>query len=792
MYGSDEEHANWLRTFSGGKLKTSAGNLPPFNTYTGEYDSPIDPGAPHMDNPVGLSEKVFVAGDPRAGENPLLLSFHTLFLREHNRQCDLLVEKHPDWSDEQLYQYARKIVGAEIQAIVYNEWLPAMGVHLPEYEGYKPDVNPQLMNVFTAATFRMGHTLLNSRLMRVDADGNEMPEGHMLLRDAFFNPFPVMDMGLEPFLKGMAIQNQQSFDSKVIDDVRNFLFGPPGAGGLDLVSINLARGRERGLPDYNTVRAAFGLQRYTFFQQINNNPDVYIKLLGLYDSINDVDPWVGMLAETRMPGALFGPTVMKIMEVQFTALRDGDRFFFENDPILSEEEKAKISKTTLHDIIMLNTGVKLMQDEVFASTPPEEICDNMTVDVAGNVFTETGLPVPDVNVRIMNTSSTPMELFSSPEGDFYFFGVPSCDVNMIGMEKNEDVTNGVSTADLVFIQQHILGIRPLNSPYKVIAADADNNGRITALDQIQIRKAILGISTEFPNNSSWRFVAADYEFQTADPLSEDFPEVVTVDGVLSLDMDIEFVAIKVGDVTNDVDPDGLQDAPLEGRGLFALELDDMELEAGQVYDIAFSSDRLSDIGAFQFGLDYEEGVLEFLGIRPGVLTGLSEENFGIFPEEGMVTASWFKASDIQQADEEPLFYLSFRALQNGRLSEQLRLNGSKTKAEAYDPYLEPMGLALEFNAPSSLPSEAAFALYQNRPNPFTASTVIPFRIPNQGWARLTVFDAAGKLLLSKEGDFGAGYNEWQVKRSELPVSGLLYYRLETDEGTATERMIVAD
>ncbi|MDV7399903.1 peroxidase family protein, partial [Arthrospira platensis SPKY1] len=118
-----------------------AGNLPPYNTYSGERDGPIDPNAPHMDNPVGLTQKLFVCGDPRANENPVLLSMHILFVREHNRLCEELAQQHPDWNDEQLYQHARKLVSGLIQSVHYDEWLPTVGVNLPPYQGYNPNVH---------------------------------------------------------------------------------------------------------------------------------------------------------------------------------------------------------------------------------------------------------------------------------------------------------------------------------------------------------------------------------------------------------------------------------------------------------------------------------------------------------------------------------------------------------------------------------------------------------------------------------------------------------------------------
>ena len=153
VYGSDEDRAAYLRSFVDGKLKVSSGNFLPFNTTTGELNDPVDPNAPHMDNENPMNDKLFVAGDARANENILLIAFHTLFVREHNRLCDELKAEFPNWTDEELYQYARKLNSSFIASIVYNEWLPAMGVHLPEYSGYDSAINPNISNVFSCCCF---------------------------------------------------------------------------------------------------------------------------------------------------------------------------------------------------------------------------------------------------------------------------------------------------------------------------------------------------------------------------------------------------------------------------------------------------------------------------------------------------------------------------------------------------------------------------------------------------------------------------------------------------------------
>jgi len=159
----------------------------------------------------------------------------------------------------------------------------------------------------------------------------------------------------------------------MVDDVRNFLFGSPNQGGLDLASINIHRGRERGIANFNTIREDFGLPRVSNFQEICDDLDVINILTGLYGNVDNIDAWVGLVAEKHMPNAMFGETILTIMERQFQALRDGDRFYFENDPAFSENDIKKIKESKLQDVIMRNTNIELMQEDVFNAMPHEDI-----------------------------------------------------------------------------------------------------------------------------------------------------------------------------------------------------------------------------------------------------------------------------------------------------------------------------------------------------------------------------------------------------------------------------------
>jgi hypothetical protein len=355
VYGSDEERANALRTNDGtGKLKTSEGNLLPFNTE----------GLP---NAGGPSDTLFLAGDVRANEQVALTAMHTLFVREHNRLAEEYASQHPNWDGEQIYQKAREIVGAQMQVITYNEYLPALLGRraLSRYRGYDSEVNARIGNLFSAAAYRYGHSALSPTILRLDSDGNEIAEGNLSLSEAFFAPFRIIDQGgIEPVLRGLSAQLCQRVDPLVVDDVRNFLFGEPGSGGFDLVSLNIQRGRDHGLPGYNDVREALGLTRAQDFEDVSSDSEIQDRLSSIYESVDNMDVWVGGLSEDPLLNSHVGELFYTVIVMQFEDLRDGDRFWYERT--LSNDEIRKVERTKLSDIIRRNTNIdREIPDDVF-------------------------------------------------------------------------------------------------------------------------------------------------------------------------------------------------------------------------------------------------------------------------------------------------------------------------------------------------------------------------------------------------------------------------------------------
>jgi peroxidase len=372
VYGSDATRAAALREFVGGRLKTSAGNLLPFNTA----------GLPNATIGLTPDAELYLAGDVRANENPQLLALHTLFMREHNRLAAEAAARNPGWTDEQLYQHARRIVIAELQDITYTEFLPAVlgqgtpaAVALQAYRGYRVDVNPGISTEFATAAYRFGHSLLGDEVGFLDNQGNEV-RTPLSLRNSFFNVSVVSATGIDPILKYLASDRAQEMDAVVIDDVRNFLFGAPGQGGFDLAALNIQRGRDHGLPDYNTVRAAYGLPRLTSFAQISSSPAVQQSLQATYGSVDKVDLWVGGLAETHLPGSSLGATFTRIIVDQFTRLRDGDRFWYQN--VLPAPVARSIQATSFSDVIRRNTQLTNLQADVFM----------FRTSIGGNVFAD--------------------------------------------------------------------------------------------------------------------------------------------------------------------------------------------------------------------------------------------------------------------------------------------------------------------------------------------------------------------------------------------------------------------
>ena len=379
IYGSSQSVADAMRTFSDGLLKTSPGNMLPYNNST--YFTADQLTALNMANDSGAvsADQLFATGDRRGNENLELTTLETLFVRNHNLLANELALNHPNWTDEELYQEARKLNIAVYQNIVYNEWIPAVlgPKALPAYKGYNPKINASISNEFSTVAYRFGHSMVSPTIARENNNGQTLADNVPLAYDFFdpnlLNPSGAIDpltglasTDIGPILKGEADGDGQAMDMMAIADIRNLLFGNGGFGGQDLIALDIQRGRDHGIPDYNTLRAAYGLTPITDFSQISLYVSADAWDQAYPGGLTTVDAFEGGMAESHLPNSDVGPLFQAIMVDQFRRLRDGDRFFYLNEPFVNEESHLFQLENSLAKIIEANTNITNLQPAVIS------------------------------------------------------------------------------------------------------------------------------------------------------------------------------------------------------------------------------------------------------------------------------------------------------------------------------------------------------------------------------------------------------------------------------------------
>jgi large repetitive protein len=407
---------------------------------------------------------------------------------------------------------------------------------------------------------------------------------------------------------------------------------------------------------------------------------------------------------------------------------------------------------------------------------------HLTGTITGNVSTETSDNVLDVKVQL--GGSTLLPITTNQSGTFTFPSMPVGGSYTVQPDKNNDYKNGVSTLDLVQIQKHLLGIKKLESPYKMIAADANNSKSITAIDLIELRKLILGIYTELPSNSSWRFVDRSYAFPDPyNPWEQVWPESVALNP-LSLGMNkADFYGIKVGDVNNTVKANALS-VVVRGSGkVLDLVIDDRQVSNGETFEVPVYAGMSDNLEGMQFTFDLNAG-LEVIDVKGGTMD-VTSENFG-WLDNHTLSSSWNKAEGINVDQTTPLFTLVLRAGNDTRLSQSIKIISSPTSPEAYSSDNTILDLGLKFRGADIY----SFELLQNEPNPFSGKTQIGYVIPSNGEVTLTLFDLAGRQLYNETVNGVKGLNKIEISKEQIGAQGLVYYQVQFQGFTATKKMMI--
>lgn len=401
--------------------------------------------------------------------------------------------------------------------------------------------------------------------------------------------------------------------------------------------------------------------------------------------------------------------------------------------------------------------------------------------ISGTTATEEGRTVNSVAVTAeANSPEFPKTITTGTDGYYQIEGPAGIDYT-VSPAKGGDYKNGVTTLDLVMIQRHILGLEKFTSPYKVIASDATNDGKVSASDLTEIRKLILGINTGF-KNESWRFPVKGVTLNAENP----FPYTDKI-SLLAPTTDMpnqDFVAVKIGDVNGNVAVNA-NDGVAEPRNAAQLnfKVNEVEVTAGEVVTIPVSASNFTEVFGYQMTLNLQDAT--FVGVQPGVLE-VTESNIGDLKDK--VTMSFASRVPVTAKAEDILFTLTLKAVANSTTSKLMKVTSDVTVAEYYNNTLQVGKVSLSGRTEEL----EGIELFQNEPNPFRSQTQVSYYMPKASAVKLSIFDVTGKVVAVRNINAVKGLNSEVFTREELGASGVLYYTLECGDFSGTKKMIIVE
>ncbi len=433
-----------------------------------------------------------------------------------------------------------------------------------------------------------------------------------------------------------------------------------------------------------------------------------------------------------------------------------------------------------------------------ACTPNVEFCNvSLTlsncgaggIPITGKIRTEEGEEVTSVNVTIHSDGviNYPMTYLTDSVGDYsFYYNTLALDYS-INPSSNDNYMEGVSTLDLLLIKKHIIGEQAIDSPYKMIAADINKSGHISAVDLVHLRKLILGVYKTLPANNSWRFINAAQNL-TMENLW-DCKEQLVVSNLSTDTINGDFIGVKIGDIngsyTSDLDTRTTQNRSVE---TLSLEFVDRELEKGETTSISFMSSNFKNIYGFQMTISLEG--LTAVNLKGGTIN-ITDANFALL--DNVITMSVDDPKAINASANEVLFTIEITANKSGKLSAMIDINSTITTAEAYIG--ETLAIAnVELNTRTNGDPSLVkgYKLYQNEPNPYNLETQIGFTLPEANTATITIYTVTGKVIQRIVNDYEQGYNTLSINTSDLPARGVFYYQLESGDFKETKKMIVIE
>ncbi len=430
--------------------------------------------------------------------------------------------------------------------------------------------------------------------------------------------------------------------------------------------------------------------------------------------------------------------------------------------------------TVQFDVSDGTNSAQLVNQDFNVSAPQSAI-------ISGAISNEAGIMVEDVQVD----AATDLMDMTDDNGLFEFDDATTGQNYSVEPTKNTDPRNGISTLDLILISRHMIGLQPLNSPYKMIAADITNDQNIDVFDLIELQQLLIWNISTFTNNQSWRFVDAAYDFPDAsNPWTNTIPESYEINGLATDMMDVDFTAIKIGDINGDAVANAV--APAQSRsyvGDYKIEVNNKNVEANEATTIDFVASTEAAVNGMQ--LTFDLGQFEMTSVEAGMLNVTDAQIANV---DGQYVLSVVSTRPVNIEAGEVLFSINVISNVATSVAAELQVNDELINSEVYAGK-DQLDI---FNADIQMVSDNPITdiLYQNRPNPFKETTTVGFYLANDGQANLSIYDVSGKLIHMVEGTYSAGYNQIELNASDIAAQGVVFYQLDTKNFTASQRMII--
>ena len=400
--------------------------------------------------------------------------------------------------------------------------------------------------------------------------------------------------------------------------------------------------------------------------------------------------------------------------------------------------------------------------------------DALRVAVGGQVSTEEAIEIVGVEVELDGAARTDV---TDDLGLYAFEDMPLGGSYVVRPEMDNNHAEGVNTIDLIRLQRHILGIERLDSPYKLIAADINDSGNVDGVDLVELRKFILGLYTEFPQNTSWRFVSQDYVFPDAtNPWLTQFDEAYMIPS-LSENMILDFIGVKIGDLDNTA----LNARNNSGSSKVSITLENQPMHTGEIGEIVVSS--LNDIIGLQGTLEFDTDRFEILSVVSHSGEDSSEQFYLDRQEEGWMTMSHV-VNDRQDGNPE-LFTIEILAKDNISANENLlTLTSNVTEVESYDSEMKihPLTIREANNGKANILSVT--------PNPWVDKAAVNFIIEKDSEVRFEFFDINGRLLYANNNHYTSGRHSLKITRDDLGTSGFVFIRMTVGSSSSKHKMIL--